>query len=62
MFSKLIPHKSSGFEVWVTNNLCWQALIPLFPEPNTGEIEIEKVKVKLRRNPTIASSLAYEKS
>jgi hypothetical protein len=34
----------------------------LYPEPDTGETEIEKVTVKLRRNPTVASSPTYEKS
>jgi hypothetical protein len=62
MFSKLIPRKSSGFEVQVTNNPRWQAPILLYPEPDTGETEIEMVKVKLRRNPTVASSPNYEKS
>jgi hypothetical protein len=33
MFSKLIPRKSSGFEVRVTDNPRWQAPIPLYPEP-----------------------------
>jgi hypothetical protein len=56
MCSKLIPRKSSGFEVRATNNPRWQAPIPPHPEPDTGETEIKKVKVKLRRNPTVASS------
>jgi hypothetical protein len=46
----------------VTNNPHWQAPIPLYPEPDTGETEIKKVKVKLRRNLTVASSPTYEKS
>jgi hypothetical protein len=62
MFSKLIPRKSAGFEVQVTDNPRWQAPIPHYPETNTGETKIEKVKVKLRRNPTVASSPTYEKS
>jgi hypothetical protein len=62
MFFKLIPPKLSGFEVQVTDNPCWQAPIPLYPEPDMGETEIKKVKVKLRRNPTVASSPTYEKS
>ena len=62
MFSKLIPHKSTGFEVLVTENPRWQAPIPLFPEPDKGETGTEKVKLKLHRNPTVASSLTYEKS
>jgi hypothetical protein len=59
MFSK---HNSSGFEVQVTDNLRWKAPILLYSEPNTGETKIRKVKVKLRRNPTVASSPTYEKS
>jgi hypothetical protein len=62
MFSKLTPRKSSDFEVQVTNNPCWQAPIPLYAEPNTCETEIKKVKVKLRKNPMVASSPTYEKS
>jgi hypothetical protein len=62
MFSKLIPHKSSSFEVQVTNNPHWQAPILLYPEPYTDETEMVKVKVKLRRNPTVESSPTYEKS
>jgi hypothetical protein len=46
----------------VTDNPRWQAAIPLYPEPDTDETELEKVKVKLRRNPTVASSPTYEKS
>jgi hypothetical protein len=46
----------------VTDNPHWQAPIPLYPEPDTGETEIKKVKVKLRRNPTVASSPTYKKS
>jgi hypothetical protein len=61
MFSKLIPRKSSGFEVRVTDNPLWQAPIPLYPEPNTGETKF-KVKVKLHRNPIVSSSPIYEKS
>jgi hypothetical protein len=55
MFSKLILCKLAGFEVQVTNN-------PLYPEPDMGETKIEKVKVNICRNPTIASSPNYEKS
>jgi hypothetical protein len=62
MFFKIIPRNSSGFEVQVTDNLRWQAPIPLCPEPDTGETKIKKVKVKLRRNPTVGSSTTYEKS
>jgi hypothetical protein len=62
MFSKLIPRKSSGFEVQVTDNPRWQAPIPLYPEPDTGETEIKKVKIKTRRNPMVTSSPTYEKS
>jgi hypothetical protein len=62
MFSKLIPRKSSGFEVQLTDNPHWQAPIPLYHEPNMGENKIKKVKVKLRRNPTVASSPTYKKS
>ena len=62
MFSKLIPRKSNGFEVRVTENPRWQAPIPLFPEPNEGETGTEMVKLKLRRNPTVTSSPTYEKS
>jgi hypothetical protein len=46
----------------VTDNPRWQAPIPPYPEPDTGETEIKKVEVKLRRNPTVASSPNYEKS
>jgi hypothetical protein len=46
----------------MTDNPRWQAPIPFYPEPDTGETEMEKVKVKLRRNPTVASSPTYEKS
>jgi hypothetical protein len=45
----------------VTENPRWQAPIPLYQEP-TGETKIEKVKVKLLRNPTVASPPTYEKS
>jgi hypothetical protein len=62
MFSKQIPRESFGFEVQVTNNPRWQAPISLYPEPDTGETEIEKVKVKLSRNPTVVSSPTYEKT
>jgi hypothetical protein len=62
MFSKLILRKSSGFEVRVTDNPRWQAPIWLYPEPSTDETKIKKVKVTLRRNPTVASSPTYEKS
>jgi hypothetical protein len=62
MFSKLIPHKSSGFEARVIDNPRWQAPIPLYPESDTGETEIKKVKVKLRRNPKVASSPTNKKS
>jgi hypothetical protein len=41
MFYKLIPRKSSVFEVQVTNNPRWQPLIPLYPEPDMGETEIK---------------------
>jgi RNase H-like domain found in reverse transcriptase len=58
MFSKLIPRKSTGFEVGVTENPRWQAPILLYPE----SVEAKMVKVKLRRNPTVASSAEYEKS
>jgi hypothetical protein len=53
MFSKLIPRKSAGFEVRVTDNPHKQTPILLYPEPDRGETEIKKVKVKLRRNPII---------
>jgi hypothetical protein len=46
----------------VTNNLHWQDPIPHYPEPNTGEIEIEKFKVKLCRIPTTATFPTFEKS
>jgi hypothetical protein len=36
MFSKLIPRKSASFEVQVTDIPRWQALISLYPEPDTG--------------------------
>jgi hypothetical protein len=62
MLSKLIPRKSADFEVQVINNLIWQDPIWLYLEPDTSETEIKKVKVKLRRNPTVASSPTYEKS
>jgi hypothetical protein len=60
MFSKLILRKSSGFEVRVTDNPRWQAPIPLYPEPDTDETKIKKVKVKLRRTPTVASPPTYK--
>jgi hypothetical protein len=62
MFFKLIPRKYSGFEVRMTDNPRWQAPIPLYPDSYTGETKFKKVKVKLRRNPTIASSPTCEKS
>jgi hypothetical protein len=62
MFSKLIPRKSPGFEVQVTDNPRWQAPIPLYPEPDMGQTKIEKVKVKSRRNPTVATSSTHENS
>jgi hypothetical protein len=62
MFSKLIPCKSSGFEVKVIDNPRWKAPILLYPEPDTGETKIKMVKVKIHRNPTVASSPTYEKS
>jgi hypothetical protein len=46
----------------VTDNPHWQTPIPLYPELYTCETKIKKVKVKLRRNPTVASSPTYEKS
>jgi hypothetical protein len=46
----------------VTDNPHWQAPIPLYPEPDMDETEIEKVKVKLRKNLTVASSPTYENS
>jgi hypothetical protein len=61
-FFKLIPYKLAGFEVLVTNNLHWKAPILHYPEPNTGEIKIEKIKVKLSRNPTTLSFPNFEKS
>jgi hypothetical protein len=45
----MIPRKSEDFEIQVTNNPRWQDPIPLYPEPNTGETEIKKVKVKIHR-------------
>jgi hypothetical protein len=62
MFSKLILHKLASFEVQVTNNLCWQAPILLYPESKTGKTKIKKVKAKHCRNPIITSSPIYEKS
>jgi hypothetical protein len=62
MFSKLIPRKSAGIELQVTENPLWQAQIPLFPEPDEEETGTEMVKLKLRRNPMVASSPTYEKS
>jgi hypothetical protein len=46
----------------VTNNPYWKAPIQLYPEPSTDETKIKNVKVKLRRNHTVASSANYEKS
>ena len=60
MFSKAIPRKPTGFEVRKTENPRWKAPIPLYPEPDSGDTEIKMVKVKLRRDPTVASSALYE--
>ena len=46
----------------MTKNPSWKAPIPLFPEPDKGETGTEMVKLKLRRNPTLASSPTYENS
>jgi hypothetical protein len=46
----------------VTDNLCWQALFPLYPDPDTGETKLKKVKLNFHRNPTVASFPTYEKS
>jgi hypothetical protein len=48
MFSKAIPRKPTGFKVRKTENPRWKALIPLYPEPDSGNEETETVKVKLR--------------
>jgi hypothetical protein len=62
MFSKAIPRKPTGFKVRKTENPRWKALIPLYPEPDSGNEETETVKVKLRRDPTVVTSATYEKS
>jgi hypothetical protein len=51
MLSKMVPLKSCGFETRVTDNPKFQAPISLYPEPDETEAEVDKVKVKLQRNP-----------
>jgi hypothetical protein len=61
MLSKAIPRRSRVFEPRITENPKFQAPIPLYPEPDTVDGEADKVKVKLRRNPSQSTSAVYEK-
>jgi hypothetical protein len=61
MLSKAIPRKSRVFEPRITENPKFQAPIPLYPEPDMIDGEADKVKVKLRRNPSQSTSAVYEK-
>jgi hypothetical protein len=60
--SKMVPRKSRGFETRVTDNPKFQAPIPLYPEPDEIEAEVDKVKVKLRRNPVQTTYPIYDKT
>ena len=62
MFSKMVPQKSRGFKTRVTENPKFQAPIPLYSEPDMTESEVEKVKVKLCRNPAQTTSHIYKKT
>jgi hypothetical protein len=62
MLSKLVSWKSCGFKTQVTDNPKFQALIPLYPELDKTETEVDKVKVKLQRNPGQTTSPIYKKT
>jgi hypothetical protein len=62
MLSKIVPRKSHGFETRVTDNPEFQVLIPLYPESDKTEAEVDKVKVKLRRNPGQTTLPIYGKT
>jgi hypothetical protein len=62
MLSKMVPQKSRGFETRVTDNSKFQAQIPLYLEPDKTEAEVNKVKVKLQRNPAQTTSPIYKKT
>ena len=59
MLSKMVPQKSRGFETQVTKNPKFQAPIPLYPEPDMTELEVDKVKIKI---PGQTTSPIYEKT
>jgi hypothetical protein len=62
MLSKMVPWKSCGFETRVTDNPKFQAPISLYPEPDETEAEVDKVKVKLQRNPAQTTPPIYKKN
>ena len=47
MMSKLVPRKARGFETHMTENPTFQALIPLYPEPDVAGTKVDKVKVRV---------------
>jgi hypothetical protein len=56
MLLKAIPRRRRVFEPRITENPKFQALTPLYPEPDTVDGEADKVKVMLRRNPSQSTS------
>jgi hypothetical protein len=62
MLSKMVKRKLHGFKTQVTDNLKFQAPIPLYLEPDKREAEVDKVKVKLRRNPGQTTLPIYKKT
>jgi hypothetical protein len=62
MLFKMVPQKSRGFKMEVTENSKFQALIPMHLEPDVTELEVDKVNVKLCRNPAQTTSSIYEKT
>ena len=48
--SKLVSREAIGFKTCVTDNPRFQAPLPLYPEPDMVDAEVDKVKVKLLIN------------
>jgi hypothetical protein len=58
MLSKMVPRSRAGLK----RELWFQAPIPLYLEPDKMKKEVDKVKVKLQRNPGQRTLPIYEKA